>query len=400
MSVAFQQAFGGYYDTLPSGVRMMALKQVKTGKINSSFTGNSQEKNYDVKVNMDASSLENLNSITKEIFSTLKNISPQAYDNFSFGEYEIKGSAEVMVRGAGFAYGLNNRLTGYLTFPWYEGKVNLDIDRTKLNNHPEVTNLLQNSGNTAEAQIFADFAAQLPDATGELLQSVIVNYFGYKPLGDWKGQAMGDVELGMIYRLTDWYYSGLALSGGVVLPTGREDDPDMLQDYGFGDGQPDIFLEFGGGFMIPGTGLSFDSWARYTYQIPVEKELRIPEDEDYPLGSEKGLFDEKLGNIFDWNFQTTMDFSHWIGVSGTYAYSFREESDYQSPYTEANRILEQDTLQESHTLKGSVHFSTVSAYKKGIFALPFKTNLSAQKIVTGRNIPKYTRYDLEFRFFF
>lgn len=401
LAATIQASNGAYYDTLPKGVRMLALKQVRTGDIQSAFNRQQQEQPYFFRINLDSNSLEGFNEAAKNIFAQLKAISQEAYEEFSFGEYQAKGTADVKVNGAGLAYGLSNRLTLYGTFPWYDARVNLQIDRTKQNNHKEVARTLEAQGNTGQAQIISEIANQLPDVTGEVIQSVVVNGFNYQPLGNWQGEGMGDMELGAIYRLTNWDYAGLALSGGLVLPTGREDDPDILQDFGFGDGQTDAFVEFGGGYTLPfWTNMSFDSFVRYTYQFEHERVLRVPESSDYPYGSESLVFKEKLGNMWDWRTTANLQIRRWIGFSAGFLYNYIGLANYDSPNEFANQVHARETEIVQETVRLGAHFSTVPLYKSGDFFLPFNCNLTAQKIIGGQNTPKYSRYDVEFRFYF
>ena len=228
-----------------------------------------------------------------------------------------------------------------------------------------------------------------------------MNYFGYKPLGSWNGEGPGDTELGLIYRLTDWEKSGLAMTVGAVLPTGRQDDPDILQDFSFGDGQTDAFLEFGGGFsLFDDASLSFDSSARITYQFAANKTLRIPENEDYQLGSEKALFNEKLGNKLLYNLSATYAFTDWFSLSTKYEYEGVGQSEYTSAYSNANKILEKNTEKESHAATGSINFTTVKLYQRGDFVLPFNASLSATNYISAKNMPKYNIYMFKMRFYF
>lgn len=60
------------------------------------------------------------------------------------------------------------------------------------------------------------------------------------PISDWKGSGIGDVVTGVRWRIHKDRRNAYALSGGVKLPTGRQDDPRLLTDFGFGDGQVDV----------------------------------------------------------------------------------------------------------------------------------------------------------------
>ncbi len=389
-----------YYDTLPKGVRMVVMKQVQTSTINSAFDRQKQESQYFYRLDLNAKTIAEINTSFQAAFDQVKSISPEAYDQLTFGEYQAKGQAQVKVNGAGLAWGINNRLTIYSAFPYYDARVDLNVQRTKGNNYAAVADQLRKSGDNSSAQVISQVAPNLPDVNEGVVQSVVVNYLGYEPLGNWQAKGMGDVEVGALYRLTDWDYSGLALSGGIVLPTGRQDNPDVLQDFAFGDGQTDLFVEFGGGLTIPNTRWSFDSFARYTYQFAHNRTMRIPESRDYPYGSEKANFEEKLGNIFDFTLSTNYQWRRWLSFSAAALYNHIGQASYQSPHQLGNEVHAADTEIVQQSVRLATHFSTVPLYKSGDFFLPFAMNLSAQQILGGMNTPKFSRYDIEFRFFF
>ncbi len=399
------RALGSYYDTLPKGVRAVVLRQVTTDNINSSFTGNQQEKEYFLKLSLDARALEGAQAIFSNYLQALKAQSPAAYDALQLGEYEISAHAQVDVQGLGVAYGITDRLTSYVSFPYFKANVNIDMVRTKGNNNEEVQRLLRvnNSDPTTVStvnSIILGVTNSLPDASGGVIQSAVVNYYGYRPIGDWQGQGLGDIELASIYRLTDWADAGLATTLGIVLPTGRTDDPDIIQDFAFGDGQFDLFAEFGGGFRAGVSNWYSDSSLRYTFQAPATKTLRVPDSPEYPLGSKKATFYEKLGDKIDFFAGETYKFNDMFSSTLSYLYNYTFESNYESAYPEANTILAKDTAKSSHIGKVEVAFTTVELFKKNKFFAPISVSVSGQKTIRGQNIPNYTRYDLEFRLFF
>lgn len=395
-------SYGAYYDTLPKGVRTMVYHLTKTDTVNSEYTTNKSESQYHFALPLDSNSLANISESTQSILEYLKNISPEAYEKFTFGEYQIDGKANATVQAYGFGWGLTNDTTVYGYIPVYKGEVQLDIARTRQNNHQEVANALRAQGNNSAAQAVANLAAQLPDATGELLQSAVVNYFGYKPLGNWQAQDLGDIELGFIHRLTNWNRAGLAVTAGVALPTGREDDPDMIQDFAFGDGQTDVFAEFGGGYTLPSYWVSFDSFIRYTYQMAATKTLRVPENPDYPqVSSQKGTFEEKLGNKIDWTLISTYHATDWLELHAGHIYSYTGASTYNSSDNRANNSLQAINPEiVMQSWRASVQFTTINSFKRGDFWIPMSLSLGTQQMYAGQNTPNYTRYDLEVRIFF
>ncbi len=383
----------------------MVLRQVETTEINSSFTGNQQKKDYSFNLNIDAPSIQSATNLLDVYLEPLKELSPEAYDAFRLGEYKIDAKAQVSVQALALAYGLTNRLTTYFSVPYYRAKVSMNMVRTKGNNNTEVQKLVnQTVTGPSDQDMAASFiqgaTSALPDISGENIQSIVVNYMGYQPLGTWEGEGLGDIDWVLIYRLTDQPDWGLALTTGLTLPTGRTDDPDILQDFPFGDGQTDAFFEFGGGATHSSRKVSADAFMRYTRQFAKNKTLRIPESQDYELGISKAMFKEKLGDKIDLTVGPTYHFSPWLNVNLSYLYNMTFESRYESPYPDANRVLERDTDQESHTLRGEIGFSTVDGYQRGKFVAPIVIKLSGQKVMTGKNIPDVSRADLEFRLYF
>lgn len=394
-------AFALYYETLPKGVRMFAFKQVKTGDIQSEFNSQKSINPYFIQQKIDADLLHNINEGTQLFFDELKNSSPDAYKAFSMGEYEASGQARVSVQGYGLAYGLTNRLTIYGSLPFYDAKVKVDLKRTKNSQLQEVERLISSSTTKTETTaLLAQLVQQFPDANESLLQSVFVNLYNYQPIGDWQATGFGDLELGMIYRLSDWESAGLATSLGVVIPTGRESDPDIIQDVPFGDGQADVWFEFGGGFTLFNETLHFWQSSRYTYQAPKHKELRVIEEPGFPLSSEKSIFREKRGDIIDLRIGSEIKFFHSLSLLAELGLQKTGLSSYDSPNDRANIVMALNSDEEVRTLRTGIKYSSINAYQKKKFFAPFTLGLSVEQMLEGKNTPEFTRFDLDFRLYF
>ena len=282
-----------YYDTLPKGVRVVSFKQISSGKINSKFTNDREENKFFLKQRFDSKSLEKLDDSLKKYMSELRLVSEEAYQEFSFGEYEAEAEAKVKANVLALAYGITDNLMVYIGVPYLYGEVNIDISRISENNHSRVQRILDRDN--ADENL-TRIISELPDASEGLIQSAMVNYYGYNPIGNWYAEGLGDLEFGVTYRPTAWKRGGMAMSLGAVAPTGKGDNPDTLQDVAFGDEQWDFFGEFGGGVSFFNKSLFFETFARFTYQDKSKKILRIPESYDYPLSYRKGEFIEKRGN--------------------------------------------------------------------------------------------------------
>ena len=52
LAITGQNAFAAYYDTLPTGVRLFAMRQVQTSNINSSYAKSNNESPYSLEQNI------------------------------------------------------------------------------------------------------------------------------------------------------------------------------------------------------------------------------------------------------------------------------------------------------------------------------------------------------------
>jgi len=394
-------AFGASYQTLPKGVDMFVLKQVMTSKVESKYDGNRSDNALALQENFTSSKLESVSSAMKTYFNELKAISPDAYNQFSLGEFKAEAYAQATAQGIGLAHGITDRLTLYGSLPVYHIKSNVTFRQSQKSNIAAVQAAVANSPtNSALSTFVRQLTLQLPDTNEELLQSMIVNYYHYKALGSWEKDALGDAEVGAIYRLTDAQDMGLAMAFGAVLPTGDSDDPDSLQDVSTGDGQYDGFVESMAGISFFDNVLQFDLKTRFTYQFASKKIMRKLDDPDVPLSSEKETMSEKLGNKFDSTVTLTINPTSWLNFNSALIYSETGATTYGASDPRVKAVLEQDTSSNNYWGKVGVGFSSVDLYKAKKMDIPFEVNLSAQRLLNAKNSYNYDRFDLDFRLFF
>ena len=401
-SLACSMAQAAVYDTLPRGVDVFVARQVTTTTIESKYDANHQNDPYMLKENFTSSKLENINGVVQSYFQELKAISPEAYNQFSMGEFEAKATAEVSVQGFSLARGLTDHLTVYGILPLYHIKTNVVFRQTQKSNLSAIQAAVQNSpgNNTALSTFVRQLTLQIPETNEQLLQSIIVNYYGYKPLGKWEKDGLGDTEIGAIYRFTDFYDRGFSLSAGLVLPTGQADDPDSLQDVSTGDGQTDAFVESLAGISFFDRAIQFDLKTRYTYQFASTKTMRAYDDPTLPMGQTKEVMKEKLGNKIDATFSLTYNPTLWINFNTALLYSSVGSSKYSASNIKIAAALADQTASSAEWVRLGAGYSSVEAYKAKRADIPFEINIYAQKLVNAKSAPSYSRYDLEFRLYF
>jgi hypothetical protein len=402
--MASESALAQYYKTLPKGVRLGVYRNVKS-QVDSSFNRASSESPFSYELKADVKFLESIENDTVQTALDLLRPYPEAYSKLNLGEYKIKAKADVNVDGYGFAYGITNKITAYMALPIFKANVSIDYRRSQSNNYEEVAGSLQNTTGDDFAQAIGNFvdeySSQL-DVDDSFLQNLVVNGFGYDEVGDWEGQGLGDVELGVMYNFLTTRKYGLLLSAGTVAPTGRVDDPDIIQDIGFGDGQWDLFAEFGGSYHLTNS-MVLSSYIRYTHQLSSDKTLRVPYSSDVNLGDETNRYNEKLGDKVLLHFSNEYYVNDWLRVKADYEYekiAQAKYSSYDSEYSYSNDYLATNTDASTHTGRITGEISSVGLYQAKKFILPGAVKFIYQTTLDGTNTAKVDRYELELRMYF
>lgn len=380
------------WKTLPQGVRIIGYRNVITSKVDSNFDRMRSESPLGAQFRVDMSTI---NSITS---GEAANVLGAGFNDLVVGEYKVDAEAQFNVQGTGFGYGITDRVMFYAEISYWNANVDAKIKRTQKNNYKQVANGLQNGGGITNG-VGAESLNNLPDVNESFIQSVVTDYYGYKPIGRWQGAGYGDMETGVMARVVDKGVWGLLLYPGVILPTGRVDDPDLLQDVGFGDGQMDIFSEVATGYVL-NDRLSFGTTLRYTHQMAKDMRLRIPDSQDLTLSPNKGSFNVKYGDRVNLMLNSTMRMNDWLSFTPVYRYMYQLPSTYQSEYSAANKYLGYNTDKQEHQVQLTTTFSSITPFLKKQFVLPAQINMNVVQTVGGKNVPKVGRFELELRMLF
>jgi hypothetical protein len=387
-----------YYDTLPKGVRLLSTRYIQSN-IQSSYNKTQAETPYAFEID---ASIENLQKIDNEVVQEtleLFKAYPEAYEKLSLGTHKLEGSAEVNVNVYALGFGITNRVTAYVGLPIYDARVNLKYSRSKVSTNKEVAEILQKEYGDNWAQTLGNIVDGLFSVDENIIQSGIVNTLGYEELGDWSGSGLGDIEFGLMYNFLRTDDFGLMLTIGGVAPTGYVDDPDVLQDIGFGDGQWDTFLEFGGGYYLS-KNIVLNTWSRFTYQMESTKELRTPYNKDVFLSNNKDDYLEKLGNKLEIGISSEIFIGDWFKLQPSYTVNKTGKAKYDSNNSSANRILAMNSESSSQNIKILAQFSSVNLFNKDKFLVPAQINFSYQTMLEGQNTPKVDLVELDFRLYF
>lgn len=376
----------------------MVYKNIKS-VVESSYNHTQTETPYAFEIDATVANLKTIdNEVVQQALSLFEPY-PEAYEKLSLGSHSLDGKAEINVDVYAMAYGITDRISVYMGVPIYDATVSVNYKRSSNSSNAEVAEILQNQYGDDWAQTLGNVVENFYSIDENILQSALVNTLGYDELGNWQGQGLGDIEFGVMYNFLRAEKYGLMATFGGVSPTGYVDDPDLLQDISFGDGQWDAFFEFGGGYRLHDK-IILNSWARYTHQFASEKYLRAPYSNEVSITDQQGDFEEKLGDKINAGIYTELWINDWFKLEPHYLYSYTGEAKYDSDNAVANRILSENTESSSKSFKLLAEVNTVNLYLKQKFFLPGKIQASYQTMLEGQNTPKVDLIELHFQMFF
>lgn len=328
----------------------------------------------------------------------------------SISESQVLGSLSADLKGRMqvvapvIAYGVNDWLTVALAVPYYFARTDVDLGyRANDSNVQNFIDLLSSPryNQVASAQeVYDNFADGVAALNGKLADN------GYRELGAWEEHGLGDMTLALKSQLVG-DESGivrLANLSGIVAPTGRTDDPDLLSDVPFGDGSWDLFT----GLMCDqelGAGFFLNQFVKFTYQTEAEREVRL-KTADEALVVEKQSITYQLGNKFDVG--ASVQWANDLGIELGLGYEFNGKSadDYQAPTVAAEKELEKETMTRANNIELKVGYSSVPAFRRKEIPVPFNVSVQYKQVVDNellarnRNVAATKLFSLDLNLYF
>ncbi|MBI3016439.1 MAG: transporter [Deltaproteobacteria bacterium] len=298
----------------------------------------------------------------------------------TLGSFAPSLEVSTLVMGSALEYGLTPNLTLGVIVPVVSARTNFELAFNKsaqVLGHPSPT--VRNLDMVKAAQ---DSAAKA----------------GYAPLENWNALGLGDIELGLKYRFWNSQNWSLATKSGVRLPTGRVDDPNVLTDIGFGDGQTDL----GSTLLVDYIGIPhtlLNTWVKYTVQLPDRQLLRVPNTGELFTTKSENIR-RNLGDRVDAAVTAEYSFLTAFNINATYAFFSKQKDRFQSDLGFNAPGLEANTAQQKHSADVGIGFSTLPWFRQGSFKLPMDAGLNLEVPLAGKNVAKATAVNLEYKLYF
>lgn len=368
---------------MPKGVRRLSLRTL-TSNISEKTDSSGQRAELAKPLEKDLTFRDVLKNEKDPVKKELT-LGFMGYEKFAesdaVGTFSADLKGRVTVVAPIFSYGLTEKVTLAAAMPIYDMAMSVGMGfNANANGQRFIDSLAGDYNNqTASAR---DAGEKINNAVNRLNDKLRDN--GYRSISSWRGRGAGDLQLLSKARLVDLPQVRGALTAGVVVPTGRTDDPDNLIDKGFGDGQWDGILGAAVDEPIGTTGLTLNQYAKYTVQLPSQKMVRkVTETETIEVPKERVRY--KLGDKLEAG--ASLQSETEIGLVSGVGYNFyRKPSDvYRAG--ESSAVLARNTAEQLHQAEIEVGYSGIPAFRRKEIPVPFETRLNYKHQLASRNMP-------------
>ena len=368
---------------LPKGVRNINLKSVgvslseKTNSVGQPMElGAALEKDLTFQQIMSGES----EGRAKEIEAFLIANGMSADDVAGTFTADLRG--KLQVNAAIVSYGLNDTFTVAVAAPYYRAATDVSVGFVqKPAGQKFVTHLADPHHNQAASA--ADAAWKFNHAAAGLNNKL--EKLGYARLGAWEASGWGDLTVASKKRFYQVGAISSAWTSGVVAPTGRVDDPNILTDVAFGDGQWDVFGQIAVDEQL-NPRLFLNQYAKVTVQLAGQRNVRaVTSSEQLDVPTKRADFD--LGDKVEWG--TSLNYETAWGLTAIFGgnASHKQADVYRDTSGERLAVLEQDTEQTATQVEMGCGYSTVGMYQRGKTPVPFEVKGTWLRQIQSQNSP-------------
>ena len=305
-----------------------------------------------------------------------------------------------------YSYGITDRLSAGIKIPYWDVKNNVNASLDTTNATFGKNPLFGVAAPPLGAAPLAPLTLPLPppltvqklttqdvqnligkglDVNGD--GSIDIQGYGFDPIKSWSRSGISDIEAGLRYQ----YYKSnnwrLAVTGAMRFPTGREDDPDSLVDYPFGTGAWAALFRVHQDYV--GTkNLLLSATLKYDLYLPDHKVMRIPDDVNRPLTSNKEEVDRDIGDFFELEVSGTYEFYQGFSFFLLYKFGHKWRDDISGSMGYAYNVAEAETNAKEHVYIVGFQYSTLPLYLEKKFPIPLTAFIGYRDRFAGENLLK------------
>ncbi len=314
----------------------------------------------------------------------------------SVGDFQANLNARINVWAPIFAWGLTDKVTLAVAVPYYSTSTDIQAGfRTNAGADDFFARLTTPSMNNYASAL--DAQDRFQNAIGRLNDKL--QRYDYEQLGYWNQSGWGDATVALKTLAVDQDVLKMAVTAGFVAPTGRKENPQILTDLPFGDGQWDIFSQLTFDQKISGD-VFFNQFAKYTYQAGDKRTIpwkTAEESIEVPVNSTRFKYGDKV----DAGLSVQVEEENTGVTGGLGALYFRKFGDrYEVDDPAVKSELQRWTDQESRYGQVKLGYTTLPAFRRKEFAAPLSISLEYRRQLASRNMPITDFAQMDFNLFF
>jgi len=304
----------------------------------------------------------------------------------SLGDSVVDFKYDVNEVNLKFFYGLTDKLSIGTKIPyiWQKNKVSAEVNT--LNATIGINPYFGQTGDPFGVPLIPTQLGGIKNdgLATELVQNTLVQDYGYKRIASWSDHGIGDIEVGGRYQYLQTDNWRLAFTGAVRLPTGKVDDPDDLVDLGFGSGAWALLFRSNNDY----TGFEniiLNASLEYDLVLPDNEMLRVPDDVNNPITSNKEDVSRDLGDIYKLKLSGAYALPKGFGIYVFYSYAFQSKDSVSGDQGFAYESLEDETDWTYQEYKIALSYSTVPLFQEKKFPLPLVFSVEFEDVFAGTN---------------
>jgi len=309
----------------------------------------------------------------------------------SIGDVMVDFKYDIDVLDLGYAYGLTDKLSigFHIPYYWITNNVTTALDTGSAN-----VGLNPGPG----PSIIPISSGGLPLATDDV-QNLIMGEYGFSRIDTWNRDGVGDTELGAKYQFYLQPESAFAVTSGLRIPTGYKDDADKLNDVAWSYGNYALLLRLHYDYLIsnlwqaepgklhqlvPNAGdVMLNFTLRYDLMLPDEKIMRIGDDPDQVLTSNRERVSRQLGDLFNFEVSAKYQASNALSYTLTYTYAVKSKDDIDGDKGYNYASLEADTDSSHQIFIVGAQYSTLASYSDQQSAAPMEFSIAYRERFKG-----------------
>lgn len=329
------------------------------------------------------------------LVKAMNNAQPGLADNMAVAEIGSNIDSSVIANVVAAEYGLTDRLSVGLIVPVVYGSVDVQTTSTP---SPEFEGFVQA---LPSAHPLKPALQQLKSqASLAAINQSLRSDLGYSAgLDSWSGLGLGDIEFGAKYKYVDLHPIRMTVKGGVRAPTGRTDDPDVLFDLGFGDGQWDLgfyhYVDYS-----PLSKLYLTLETGYTVQLPDTRSFRVPVVDGIEISPVKTRLDRDLGDIMEVGLEANYGITRLLTFSPKYRYRHKFKDDYGGPQGLSMNLIEADTQETLHEGTFTLGYSSLPLVRAGQAKVPVDVSVFYKQRFAAENMSDARTGGVQFKTYF